>query len=687
MRRLSQQGIFCIDAQRVNSCGQLSCFCFDKTGTLTTEHLSFLGVAMIAERSPSDSTTATPSTGIPPTFRLAMATCHGLSEHQGAFQGYSLEVAMFEASHYKMEFLPAPPNDGYVAIVSEPDAATRYGIVKRFAFDATCQRSSAVVEEIATGRRFVFVKGSPDAVSAISLSTPDELKLQTLSYSVDGFYCVGFGAKELSPDTPVDVNDRQQVESRVTFEGLALFKNELKPEAKTVLRELYAADIDVRVITGDNALTAVHVCRDLGMKMQRRVAVVDVDEHSGATVFVSADDVKASHVVQWASFNASNMEAVLAEFSLAVTGAPLDKIQQDCGNDTVRRLLQQTPVFARVRPQQKTWVVEQLVSLGLVVGMCGDGTNDCGALKAAPVGLALSSAEASIVAPFTSKAKAISDVPVLIREGRCALMTSFVAFKYMVLYPMIQLGMASVLAQIGTWAGADVQFTDMQYFWDDLTIVLALALCMLHTGPSTPLSRAQPPSSLFALEILGSIVGHTAIFAAFFALALALMTRETGWYCSIADALALVNGGDSSVSPHCAVFKAYDMESVKFCYEDTVTWLFVHLQYVVAAAALNVQDPFRLPFYTNFAFTGVLVAEFVVNVWLLLDSSDAVDGTFELVPIPRAFRWKLCGLFLAQLACCILWEVVTARVLPRWRRRRSPVEKDQKSWRPILRSN
>jgi cation-transporting ATPase 13A2 len=83
--------------------------------------------------------------------------------------------------------------------------------------------------------------------------------------------------------------------------------------------------------------------------------------------------------------------------------------------------------------------------LGYYVGFVGDGSNDCGALKAADVGMSLSSAEASVAAPFTSTVSDISCSLDIIKEGRAALVTSFSCFKYMALYSMIQFTTISLL--------------------------------------------------------------------------------------------------------------------------------------------------------------------------------------------------------------------------------------------------
>ena len=95
-------------------------------------------------------------------------------------------------------------------------------------------------------------------------------------------------------------------------------------------------------------------------------------------------------------------------------------------------------VFARTKPNDKAKIVTAYQHMGLKVSMCGDGANDCGALKQADIGLSLSQAEASISAPFTSKIGNISSMVELIIECRGGLATNFSLFNIMAIYSLIQ---------------------------------------------------------------------------------------------------------------------------------------------------------------------------------------------------------------------------------------------------------
>ena len=83
-----------------------------------------------------------------------------------------------------------------------------------------------------------------------------------------------------------------------------------------------------------------------------------------------------------------------------------------CGDPALPLLFLRIPP-ARLSPDPHTLhrtqirVVEQFIASGVVVGMCGDGGNDCGALRTAHTGVALSEAEASFSSPFTAKGKQV----------------------------------------------------------------------------------------------------------------------------------------------------------------------------------------------------------------------------------------------------------------------------------------
>eukprot|EP00056_Hartaetosiga_gracilis_P011055 m.165583 g.165583 ORF g.165583 m.165583 type:complete len:154 (-) comp13438_c0_seq15:2886-3347(-) len=114
--------------------------------------------------------------------------------------------------------------------------------------------------------------------------------------------------------------------------------------------------------------------------------------------------------------------------------------------------------------------------MGYCVGMCGDGANDCGALKAAHVGVSLSEADASVAAPFTSSVQSIACVLDLLKEGRCALVTSFSCFKFMAMYSFIEFASVCILYFYGLNLG------DWQFLYVDLFVILSIAATMGKTG-------------------------------------------------------------------------------------------------------------------------------------------------------------------------------------------------------------
>ena len=139
-------------------------------------------------------------------------------------------------------------------------------------------------------------------------------------------------------------------------------------------------------------------------------------------------------------------------------------------------MLLKAQIYARMSPDDKARLVESLQRVCKTeVGMCGDGANDCGALKTADVGLSLSEAEASIAAPFTSQIQDISAVVVLLREGRCALTTSFQCFKFIELYSMIQFISVTMLYAVGSC------LSDFQFLYIDLFILVPLSIFMGYT--------------------------------------------------------------------------------------------------------------------------------------------------------------------------------------------------------------
>lgn len=140
-----------------------------------------------------------------------------------------------------------------------------------------------------------------------------------------------------------------------------------------------------------------------------------------------------------------------------------------------------------------------------MVGMCGDGANDCIALKQADTGISLSEAEASIAAPFTSKIQDISCVVTLLKEGRASLATTFQSFKFIELYSMIQFFSVTMLYLNSS------NLNDPQFTYIDIGVLVPLCIFQSWTGAYPKLGKQLPQDSLFTPPVLVSVLGSALI--------------------------------------------------------------------------------------------------------------------------------------------------------------------------------
>lgn len=607
--RLKRQGIFCISPQRINVCGKLKLICFDKTGTLTEDGLDLWGVVPLQDRhflpavqKPSELTQGP--------IVAAMATCHSLTMIDDKLSGDPLDLKMFEATNWILEEPDIESNelDTIATTVVRPRSnETLYaqgnseinqyeiGILRQFPFSSSLQRMSVVSRTLDAKNMDVYSKGSPEMIS--SLCNKDTIPLdfhQVLqSYTQQGFRVLALAWKQLDPKVPwhhVHKVQRKDIENNLTFLGLLVMQNALKNATTPVINELHNANIRTVMVTGDNMLTALSVARECKMvPSSGKVIVVKATEPSqDAPAHIQwtydKDKVECSPARDSSPYYQRTMNGDIpssTEFCFAVSGASFAIIRNHFP-DLLPKIVQRGTVFARMSPDQKSQLIEAFQDMSYCVGMCGDGANDCGALKMAHAGISLSEAEASVASPFTSKVPDISCVPTVIKEGRAALVTSFGIFKFMALYSVVQFVSVVILYWINSNLG------DLQFLYVDLVITTTVAILMGYNNAYPRLVKERPPGSLFSPPILFSIILQVFLVAAFQGLAYFSLHLQSWFDYKPHEPVPCSAGGDA--------------DDNILCPEDTVVFIMSSFQYIILAAAFSKGPPYRLPIWKNYLF-------------------------------------------------------------------------------------
>ncbi|MBM4286677.1 MAG: HAD-IC family P-type ATPase [Deltaproteobacteria bacterium] len=266
----------------------------------------------------------------------------------------------------------------------------------------------------------VFVKGSPEKLLGLCTECRfdawEGVPKMTRHFAEQGLRVLGLAYKKV-PAGQLEISFAD-LESGLIFAGLQGMIDPPRPEAIEAVAGCKEAGIRVVMITGDHAITALAVARKLGIAPEEEfggdLAARPVDTLTDEEIF-SLTQIAVRQLALRSGLSTREPESITGrhvqsmedmEFlgfvkellaSLVKRAGPEGAIRhvlagkeiETMSDEALYNLVQKVSVYARVAPQHKLRITQQLIKHGEIVAMTGDGVNDAPALKAAHIGVAM----------------------------------------------------------------------------------------------------------------------------------------------------------------------------------------------------------------------------------------------------------------------------------------------------------
>ena len=224
---------------------------------------------------------------------------------------------------------------------------------------------------------------------------------------------------------------------------------------------------------------------------------------------------------------------------LVLSGECFMMIREGPSNENVPPLSPILPsirITSRVTPAGKVAFVNSIASeKGVVVGMCGDGGNDCGALREAHIGLAMSSAEASLVAPFATTTESLKSFCDIVAHGRATLRTNVATTMWFTVMGIVISLTRSIYVIEQNYFPSEFSIIYQMF---GLSIIVALAICCAE--PLGKLDAARPSATIFRMPFMIRLGWYLLLYALLMTGAMVVAVNRD-WYsdCDLIRQLGL----------------------------------------------------------------------------------------------------------------------------------------------------
>ncbi len=461
VKRLAHRRAIIRKLPAVETLGSTTVICSDKTGTMTQNQMTVqhivaaegafevTGIGYAPEGRIQGPEGSLPD-GVPPGVQrilIAGALCNDshVTQEDGRWkiQGDPTEAAL----------LVSAQKGGY-ALEELSRMLPRLDVIP---FESDRQYMATLHADPVSGNNRILIKGAVEKVldlchlqtkaDGTEMPLDREAALRDAeSFAMGGYRVLGFAEGRCDPSQKSLAGHLWQ--GRLVFAGLQALMDPPRPESGQAVAACQTAGMQVKMITGDHALTAAAIAGQLGI----RSAAKEADGRPKT-----------------------------------LTGRQL----ADLSDEQLISIVEDTSVFARVDPSQKLRLVEALQSRGHVVAMTGDGVNDAPALKQADIGIAMGLAGTDVAREASDMILTddnFATIEAAVEEGRGVFdnLTKFIVWTL-----PTNLG-EGLLIMLAIFLGIALPITPVQILWINMTTAILLGL-MLAFEPTEPGIMHRPP--------------------------------------------------------------------------------------------------------------------------------------------------------------------------------------------------
>lgn len=366
---------------------------------------------------------------------------------------------------------------------------------------------------------------------------------------------------------------RETLEKNLIFLGFVIFSNKLKNDTKKVIGDLINANCKIMISTGDNPYTTISVAKECEiLKENKEIFIIDFEDNKfklNRISFEKKNDInsnenlysldngrlrnnncKATNIIPILpnTYRDMQYEILFSDVFLSclgylihndkkkvcVSGHSLSKLIELASQrglsissifksttnniDTVEGVVSclikvikiKGIIFFRMLPYHKAQLIKLLKKdMESIILMCGDGANDCNAIMASDVGIAIRQPKNQcLISHFYSSIDSIICVERIIQNGRACYENHIVLFKAMILGGVIQLT-GTIILMIRNYYFAPEQFA----FFDFICSVIPVFLAT--NGSSGKLGINKPYKSIINKSFVINVVGETVLQVGF----------------------------------------------------------------------------------------------------------------------------------------------------------------------------